>query len=59
VIAPPDSLVWERMLRMETVYRLADGAAQEERRPQHLMQGLTGRREQGRQGWPRYWDPRD
>src|SRR5919198_4834104 len=27
--------------------------------PQQRMQGLTGRDEPVRQGWPRYWDPRD
>jgi peptidoglycan hydrolase-like protein with peptidoglycan-binding domain len=58
-IAPPDSLVWERMLRSETVCRLTYMAAQERWMPQKRMQGLTGRYEPVRQGWPRYWDPRD
>jgi hypothetical protein len=58
-IDPPDSLVWERMPRVETIYRVTYVAAQEGWMPQNLMQALTGRSEQGRQGWPRYWDPRD
>jgi peptidoglycan hydrolase-like protein with peptidoglycan-binding domain len=49
-IAPPDSLVWDRMPCIETVSRLADGAAREEWMPHNLVQGLTGRYEPVRQG---------
>jgi hypothetical protein len=58
-IAPPDGLVWESMPHFETVCRLTYMAAQERWMPQNPMQGLTGRYEPVRQGWPRYRDLRD